>query len=121
MSNVPPAVRRGRRNRQKGAEGEREVAAILRQYGWPKAHRNLGRDVEGIQVNGDIADGPEGVCMDAKWRKNLSIRTAMEQCEAAAGLYDIPVVAHRPNGDKRWLATLPLDDLLPLLALRERG
>ena len=46
--------------------------------------------------------------------------SASERRKAAAGDHDLPVVAHRRDGQP-WRATLPLVDLLELLAWRERA
>jgi hypothetical protein len=120
---VPPAisenVRRGRRARRRGSRGELQVVEILKANGWHKARRNLLRDIFGQQERGDIAGGPEGTCIEVKLTERLKLREAFSQCSKAAGA-DLPIVVHRCN-NQPWLATLELSELLPLLALKERG
>lgn len=104
--------------RRKGARGELELVELLHAHGWPRAHRNFG---SGSAGGGDIAAGPQGVTLEAKrHRGRLDLPAAIRQAEHAAGPLDLPVVCHRRDGEP-WRATLPLDELLDLLALRERG
>lgn len=114
-SGVPPAIRAGRRARRRGKTAEQEVANILKAFGWPRARRNL----EQPQYGRDIVDGPEGTRISVKRTERLKLREAYAECASFAG-YDIPVIVHRCN-QQPWLATLPLEELLPLLALRERS
>jgi len=102
--------------RNKGARGELEVVELLKAAGWPRAHRNFG---SGSAGGGDIARGPEGVTIEVKRRQKLDLPGAIRQAEEGAGERDVPVVAHRRDGE-RWQATLPLEDLLELLAWREQ-
>lgn len=116
MSVPPPIadeVRRGRRSRRRGKVAELEFAAILRSFGWPKARRNHERP----QYGRDILDGPEGTRISVKRTERLKLREAYAECAAFAG-HDIPIVAHRCNGQP-WLATLPADELFALLRHRE--
>jgi len=104
--------------RSKGARGENEVCQIIRACGWSRAHRNF---ASGAQGGGDIARGPEGVWIECKRTERLRLRTVWRQLEKdAAAVGDMPVLATRWNGG-RWLAVVELDELLELLALRERG
>jgi Holliday junction resolvase len=104
--------------RRKGAEGEREAVELLRAHGWPRAHRNFD---SGSAGGGDVAHGPEGVVIEVKrHRGRLDLPSAIRQAEAAAGDPDLPVLANRRDGEP-WRATLPLVDLLELLAWRERA
>ena len=104
--------------RRKGAEGEREVVELLRACAWPQAHRNFG---SGSAGGGDVAHGPEGVVLEVKrHRGRLDLPSAIRQVEAAAENSALPVVAHRRDGES-WRATLPLEDLLELLAWREQA
>jgi Holliday junction resolvase len=106
------------RERDKGARGERELVELLHAAGWPRATRNF---ASGGRGNGDVAGGPQGVVFECKrHRGRLDLPAAMRQAEQAAGELNVPVVAHRRDGHD-WWATLPLSDLLDLLALRERG
>lgn len=102
--------------RRKGARGELEVLALLHAHGWPAAHRNFG---SGSRGGGDIAHGPAGVILEVKRHGGrLDLPAAVRQASTAAGLGEVPVVAHRRDTED-WQATLPLDELLALLRLRE--
>jgi hypothetical protein len=68
----------------------------------------------------DIANGPQRCAFEIKRRERLNVPAALDQLSRDANDLDIPVLVHRPSRHE-WMATLPLDDLLPLLALRERG
>ncbi|MDQ6607748.1 MAG: hypothetical protein M3Z06_14530 [Actinomycetota bacterium] len=104
--------------RRKGARGELEVLALLHAAGWPRAHRNFG---SGSRGGADLVRGPAGVLLEVKRHGGrLDLPAALRQAQAACGPHDLPVVAHRRDGEP-WWATLPLDELLALLWLRERG
>ncbi len=103
--------------RRKGAEGEREVVAMLAAHGYGRARRNFG---SGSAGGGDVVEGPEGILLEVKrHRGRLDLPAAVRQAESACAPGDVPVVAHRRDGEP-WRATLPLADLLELLAWRER-
>lgn len=102
--------------RRKGAEAEREVARLLRDAGWPAARRSAdGRSQTG---RGDLAGGPAGVHLEVKRQERLNVAAAVRQATADADPLDLPIVIHRP-ARCGWMATLPLEDVLALLALRE--
>ena len=104
--------------RRKGAVGEREALSLIRAAGWPNARRTSdGRAQIG---RGDVLNGPAGVHIEIKRQERLNIPKAFDQATGDAHELDIPIVVHRPSRHA-WMATLPLDELLALLALRERG
>lgn len=103
------------RERAKGAAFERQVIAVMRDH-WPKARRTS--DGREQAARGDIANGPPGVHIECKRQERLSVPAALRQAIADAHEHDIPVVVHRPSRCAT-MATLPLSDLLELLALRE--
>ena len=108
----------GRMSRDKGAAAEREVIALIRAGGWEHAQRTSdGRDQGG---RGDIVAGPAGCHIEIKRQEALNVPKAFDQAKHDADPLDIPVVVHRPSRHE-WMATLPFDELLTLLALRERG
>jgi hypothetical protein len=104
--------------RLKGASAEREVVQILHRHGWGFAERTS-RGVAQIGC-GDIAHGPAGVHLEVKRSERLNICAALDQAIRDAHELDIPVVVHRPSRHV-WMATLPLEELLPLLRLKEFG
>ena len=104
-----------RAERTKGAVAEREVIQHIRAAGWKDAERTSnGRAQDG---RSDIARGPEGCAIEVKRQERLNVPRAFDQLTADAGDL-LPVLVHRPSRHE-WMATLPLADLLPLLALRE--
>lgn len=105
-----------RRPKGKGNQGEREVVDILHAHGWTGARRNFG---SGSQGGGDITGLP-GVNVEVKRCETVRIWDWIAQSENDARPTDIGLVVFRRNRSQ-WYAVLPLDELLPLLALRERG
>lgn len=105
------------RERRKGAAGELEVVHALHAAGWGFAERTS----RGVAQGGvsDIARGPAGCAIEVKRQEKLNVPKALDQLTADAGLL-IPVLIHRPSRHP-WMATLPLEELLPLLALKEFG
>lgn len=103
-------------HRMKGKRGELEIVHVLRDAGWSDAERTSNGRAQ--SARGDVANGPAGVHLEVKRQERLNVPKALRQIEADANPLDIPVLVHRPNGHD-WMATLPLDELLPLLRLRE--
>lgn len=102
--------------RRKGAEFEREVVRILRARGWTFAGRSS--DGRNQKARGDIINGPEGCHLELKRQERLNVPKAFDQVAADAESHAIPILVHRPSRHEI-MATLPLDELLPLLRLRE--
>lgn len=121
-SNVPPAGPRARKllrakPRSKGNRAELAVIEILKAHGWLGARRNW---QSGGQGGGDIVGGPADCSIEIKHHEAVRIWDWIAQCEAAARPTETPVVVFRRNRSG-WYACLPLDELLPLLQLREHG
>lgn len=108
-------ARTGRSRRAKGAAAENEVRDMIRAHGWTRCHRNFD---SGSAGGGDIARGPEGIHLEVKRHEKLSLPAWLRQAEQEAAEHDIPVVAFRQSRGQ-WYACLPLDELLPLLRMRE--
>ena len=115
----------GRAERDKGARGELEVLELIHAAGWTRATRNF---ASGAAGNSDIAHGPAAVVIESKRTERLRLREAWRQVAAdahAAGAGILPVLATRWSGTRwetpPWLAITELEELLALLALRERG
>lgn len=104
-----------RAERDKGARGEREVAAIFRAHGFEcERTPNSG----GLHIPGDIV-GVTGVHVEVKRQETARPWAWFEQAARESLVtpgYVIPVVAFRRNGSD-WLALLPLADLVKLLTL----
>lgn len=101
-------------SRQKGARGERELASLLRDYGF-----NARRGQQYCGANGD-ADviGIPGIHIECKRVERLDLYAAMEQSKADAGSDKLPTVMHRKN-NRPWLVTMEFDDWIKLY--REAG
>ena len=102
--------------RRKGACAELEIAEIIRDAGWRNARRTSdGRAQVG---RGDIANGPQATHIEVKRHERLNVPAAFDQVREDANPLDLPVLVHRPSRHV-WMATLPLEDLLALLRMRE--
>ena len=111
---MPPTLPKKKINsRDKGARGERALAQLLTENGFP-ARR-------GQQFSGG-ADSPDVVCdslkhlihLECKYVEAFSLFKAMEQAKTDAAPGIIPVVAHKKNHSE-WVAILPFTDFLRLL------
>lgn len=102
--------------RSKGNRAEREIIDILKAHGWTGARRNF---QSGGQGGGDIIGGPADCNIEVKHRERCSIWEWIEQSETDARPTQAPHVWFRRNRSQ-WYACLPLEELLPLLAMRER-
>ena len=101
----------GKLSRAKGARGERELAAKLRELGIEDAYRS--RQYCGSASSADVLGIP-GVHAEVKRCEKLSVYTAYEQAiRDAAGAEDIPVVFHRRN-NKPWLVIMSIEDWVAL-------
>lgn len=101
-------------SREKGAAGERELAAFLRSYGFD-ARR--GQQYCGANGDADVVGMP-GVHIECKRVEKLNIYDAMNQAISDAKVGELPVVMHRKNR-KIWLATMPLTDFIKLMQKEE--
>ncbi len=94
----------------KGANGERELAGILRRYGFAI-------DRGGTTSFGKVPDlwGLPGVHIEVKRVEKLNIVEAMAQAEKDAVKFGdgIPAVFHRRNRTP-WLVTVKLEDFIDL-------
>ena len=95
-------------SREKGARGERELAAVLREYGF-EAER--GQQFKGGPDSPDVK-GLDGIHIECKRVESLNIDKAMEQAIRDAG-DNIPAVFHRRN-KKPWKVTLLLEDFIKM-------
>lgn len=101
----------GKSQRTKGAAGEREVCAILRDTLGVDAHRNLSQTRDG---GTDIAVGRFRI--EVKRRAKIgNVYEWMAQSEnSCREPGQIPVVCARADG-KQWLAIVNLDDFCRLM------
>ncbi len=100
----------GKMSREKGKRGEREVAALLKEYGF-EARR--GQQFRGGADSPDVVHNIPNVHIEVKLREKLSLYPTLEQ--ALSETFDgYPVVFHRRNG-KRWVVVLYADDFLRVM------
>lgn len=96
-------------SRAKGASGERELANILKGYGYT-ARR--GQQYCGANGDADVV-GLDSIHIECKRVERLNIDDAMEQAIADAKAGELPAVFHRKNR-KKWLVTMTLDGWMAL-------
>ncbi len=96
-------------SRNKGAAGERELAAKLRQHGY---NCRRGQQYSGANGDADVVGLP-GVHIECKRVERLNLYDAMSQAEKDAKGNEMPAVFHRKN-NKEWLVTLRLDDYMKM-------
>lgn len=95
-------------SREKGKRGERQVAALFREYGFD-AHR--GQQYHGGPDSPDVVGVP-GLHIEVKRTERLNLYDALAQAKRDAG-EDLPVVIHRKN-DSEWVVILSFDDFMKL-------
>lgn len=97
-------------SRQKGARGERELAARLRELGISEARR--GQQYSGANGDADVV-GMDGVHIECKRVEALNIEKALQQAERDSREHEIATVMHRRNGEG-WKVTLRLEEFICL-------
>lgn len=105
----------GKMSREKGKRGEREVAAILRDFGYDAKR---GQQFKGGPNSPDVLGLP-GVHIEVKRVERLQLYDAISQAKRDAG-NDLPVVLHRKNGCE-WVAIQPMKDWIKLYQAWELG
>lgn len=106
------------KSQRKGAEGERELAALLRDYGFDTQRG-------GSLSFGKIPDltGLPGVHIECKRVERLNVPEAMQQAIRDAERFQdgVPALFHRRNRQP-WLVTLRLEDFMRLyMKLYQKG
>lgn len=101
-------------SRAKGKKGELEFLAKHVTPWWPEARRNL------EQHTGDKRDclAVAGIHFQIKRVESLNIWAALDQAITEADPLDVPIVAFRRNRSP-WYGALEMDELIPLLRLRD--
>lgn len=100
----------GKSSQRKGADGERELAAVLREYGY---------DMErgGSLSFGEVPDlvGLPGVHIECKRVERLNVPAAMQQAVKDSQRFrdGMPALFHRRNRQP-WLVTIRLEDFMQL-------
>lgn len=100
----------GKTSQRKGADGERELAALLREQGY-----DIRRG--GSLSFGEVPDltGLPGIHIECKRVEQLNLHEAMRQAERDAERFDdgCPAVFHRRSREP-WYVTMRLSDWLKL-------
>ena len=99
-----------RKSQRKGADGERELAALLREYGYPVERG-------GSLSFGEVPDlsGLPGVHIEVKRVERLNVPEAMQQAVRDAEKFHdgAPTLFHRRNREP-WLVTMRLPDWMEM-------
>ena len=98
-------------SKRKGADGEREVAAYLREHGID-AHR--GQQYKGGADSPDVVSDLNGWHIEVKRVEHLNIDDALNQSIRDAGENQKPCVFHRRNRTP-WKVTMLLDDFMEMV------
>lgn len=96
-------------SRRKGADFERKLAGILRDYGYD-ARR--GQQYCGANGDADVVGLP-GIHIEAKAVERLNLYDAMAQSKRDARAGEIPVVMHKKN-HCNILVTMELDSFMEI-------
>lgn len=99
----------GNMQREKGKRGERELAALLREYGF---NSRRGQQYSGANGDADVVGLP-GIHIEVKRVERLNISEAMKQSRLDTRPEEMPAVFHRRN-QEGWLVTMPLDSWIEL-------
>lgn len=108
--------RTGKRSRDKGKAGERELARRLRQY---DCDCRRGQQYCGANGDADVIGLP-GIHIECKRTERLSLYDAIGQAASDTKEGEIPVVMHRRNNSE-WLAILQLDRFMEIYREWEAG
>lgn len=103
-------------SRSKGARGERELASILRNYGY---ECRRGQQYSGANGDADVIGLPR-IHIEVKRREKLNIYDAIDQAKRDAKPSELPTVMHRKN-DAEWLVTMPLTSWMEIYKEFEAG
>jgi len=98
-------------SRNKGSQGERELAGKLKEHGYDESRRTQ----QFCGKGGDSADviGLDGIHIECKRVEKLNIDNAMVQASDDHKPTTKPAVFHRKNR-KPWMVTMLLDDWMEL-------
>ena len=104
----------GKRSQRKGADGERELAAILREYGYPTKSG-------GSMSFGDVPDlvGLPGIHIEVNRAEQVRLSEWMAQALRDSKRFrdGIPAVFHR-RSHEAWHVTMSLSDFMTLYSAK---
>ena len=96
-------------SREKGKRGERELARILRGYGYDSRR---GQQYCGANGDADVIGLP-GINFECKRVERLNLDDAMSQAKGDCKDGEAPVVMYRKN-NAEWMVVQPLKDWIEL-------
>lgn len=97
-------------SREKGKRGEREVANLLKQWGYDEAHR--GQQFHGGADSPDVVGLPH-MHIEVKRTECLRLMDAYEQSFRDSNMNEIPLVIHKKNREP-WFVTLTIEDFMKI-------
>ena len=103
----------GKSQREKGKRGERELAGILKSYGY-SAKRGV--QYQGSPESPDVVGLP-GIHIEVKRVERLNIENAVDQAVSDSAEGELACVFHRKN-KRGWNVTMPLEDWMKLYERR---
>lgn len=103
-------------SRDKGKRGERELANLLKSYGYDCRR---GQQYCGSNGDADVVGLP-GVHIEVKRRERLDIYEAVEQAKKDAKPEELPIVFFRKNNSE-WLMIMPMDAGMAMYREYEAG
>lgn len=107
----------GKRSQRKGADGERELAAILREYGYTVERG-------GSMSFGEVPDlvGLPGIHIEVKRCEQVRLSEWMQQAETDSKRFrdGMPVVFHRRSREP-WRVTMSLADFMTMYSVKFRS
>ena len=95
-------------SKAKGAKGERELAKLLKEYGY-----NCRRGQQYSGIEGEDVVGLDYIHCEVKRVEKLNLYDAMEQSKRDRKQGQFPAVFHRKNS-KKWIVSMELDDWIKL-------
>ena len=101
----------GKMSRDKGKAGEREVAELIRSYGF-EARR--GQQYRGGPGSPDVIHSIPNVHVEVKRTQRFNAYDAMQQAEDEAAPGEVPVVFHRRNACS-WLVVMHASAFLKIM------